>query len=275
MRIISDFKDYYDSALSFGSDPNLIYMRKEEVLEFEARWTDGKLHMPRGLDQALRVPLEFVRQLPHAFRKRERCTYRYLEIPITTKVIGFCGHLYAAIEIDGIRSFVPDQVVSQLSDEFLQPFGTDQKDLERLFQYKPSASELHWYRSWGKKPLTSDFWEASVADFADKRYDDVFIETGVPVFKLEYIARNKPAIVNTVRCTLNPHLKTESFQKVRPPAEAFQEISMYLGNQLARQMDPVSQCPDDIMRDEKGFDEWSFRRHKEEDRKYLKKEGTE
>lgn len=50
---------------------------------------------------------------------------------------------------------------------------------------------------------------------------------------------------------------------------------MYLGNQLARQNDPPAEISDEIMRDEKGFDEWSFRRHKEEDPKYLKKHASD
>jgi hypothetical protein len=114
-----------------------------------------------------------------------------------------------------------------------------------------------------------------VAEFSGKRFDEVFIEIDAPTFKVEYVAANKrgSSSSNKIRCTLNPCLRADSFQKIKTPVEAFQEISMYLGNQLVHQMDPVSACADEILRDKKGFDKWSFRRHKEESKK-LRKKGS-
>jgi hypothetical protein len=74
-----------------------------------------------------------------------------------------------------------------------------------------------------------------------------------------------------ITCALNPQLRLERFQEVKGPSEAFQEISMYMGNQLAHENEPPATISDEIMRDEKGFDEWSFRRHKEEDKKHIKR----
>lgn len=34
MRIASDYHDYYDTALSYGADPNLFYRRKAVVAAF-------------------------------------------------------------------------------------------------------------------------------------------------------------------------------------------------------------------------------------------------
>jgi hypothetical protein len=38
---------------------------------------------------------------------------------------------------------------------------------------------------------------------------------------------------------MHPFLKADEFQKIKGPAETFQQFSMYLGNQLARQPEPV------------------------------------
>lgn len=275
MRIISDFHDYYDSAMGFGQDPNLKYVRKQETFEFPARSREVENRMPRNLDQILRIPLENVRKLPHFIQDRFKYPPHILEIPITTKIIGFCGVLYASIEIAGTTFYATDQIVSHLSDEFLHSFGIDQKGLETLLLMKVPHRWRDWYWSRDAKSLTCESWERASAEFSGKHLDEVFIGLGVPPFKLDYIALNKRGTCDTIRCTLNPHLRAEAFQKIKPPAEAFQEISMYLGNQLARQSDPVSVFPDEIMRDEKGFGEWSFRRHKEEDKKYKKKEGAD
>jgi hypothetical protein len=272
VRIISDFKDYYDSALSFGADPNLLYVRKQEQFEYEKRdspFEERKARLPRRLDEILRVPLELVAQLPHEIAQpANRYHYNWPDIPITVKLIGFCGFLFPAIEIDGKVFLSSEEVASGLPNAYLKQFNLDQEELERLLAMKHRR-----HRRWFGTPaaLTHDEWATCAAGIAGKRFDDVFIQLGMPTFKVEYVAENKRLSVDRIRCTLNPYLKAEHFQRIKGPAETFQEISMYLGNQLARQPDPISTVSDEIMRDEKGFDEWSFRRHKEEDKKFRKR----
>jgi hypothetical protein len=49
---------------------------------------------------------------------------------------------------------------------------------------------------------------------------------------------------------------------------------MYLGNDLVDTSNMTPQPITDVMRAEtKGFNEWSFRRHKTEDKKYKKQHG--
>ncbi len=124
---------------------------------------------------------------------------------------------------------------------------------------------------WWSDPLTHGTWDTAAANVLNKRFDDIFIELAIPAFKVEYIALNRLKSVDKIRCTLNPFLKPDGFQRIKGPAEAFQEISIYLGNQLAHQPDPIANISDEVLRDEKGFDEWSFRRHQEEDKKYKKR----
>ena len=83
MRIVSDFKDYYDSALSFGFDPDVRYLRKKEVFEFFASSDEKKRNMPGDLDEALRIPLEFVRRLPCCFKHTAGYQTQILPMPIT------------------------------------------------------------------------------------------------------------------------------------------------------------------------------------------------
>ncbi|MBI4555981.1 MAG: hypothetical protein HY706_00230 [Candidatus Hydrogenedentes bacterium] len=276
MRIISDFKDYYDSAQAFGSDPGCAYLRKQERFEYElfAPHGEKKARMPRQLDQILRVPVELVTQLPHTIDQRIEYQRESLEIPITVKLIGFCGLLYPAIEIDQVTFYSTDKIADGLSTAYLRQFQITRKKLEELFARK-SSDRRHWYLRWSPSALTHEAWKKSTADVVGKRFDEVFIQLGIPVFKVEFVARNKRHSKDKLRCTLNPHLKADGFQQVKGPFEAFQEISMYLGNQLARQLDPIAKVSDEIMRDEKGFDKWSFRRHKEEDKKHRKRKLKE
>ncbi len=74
------------------------------------------------------------------------------------------------------------------------------------------------------------------------------------------------------KLTVNPRLNQYNFASVVDPYTAFQELSMFIGNNLVdtstTQPRPIS---DKLKSETKGFNEWSFRRHKTEDTKYLKK----
>jgi hypothetical protein len=274
VKIIFGFKDYYDSAQSFGSDPNLRYLRAEKHFEYEERVAgraDSGNGFPKPLNEVLRLPLQVLRQLP-----RRLCTPRTgyhtmrVEVPVTVKLIGFCGALYPALEIADTIFYSTERLAEELPEEFLRRFALRRRDLESVLEVKEKRSGQTSY--WRPALLTHQHWNDAAADLAQRRFDDAFVDLGVPIFKLEYEASDEPWLApNKVRCSLNPALRNEHFQKIKGPAEAFQEISMYLGNQLARQPDPIPNIPDEIMRDEKGFDKWSFRRHKEEDTKHRKR----
>jgi len=47
--------------------------------------------------------------------------------------------------------------------------------------------------------------------------------------------------------------------KIISPYQAFQEISMFI-EMLGNPEKPIPQPSDDVMRDIKGFDKWSFRK---------------
>ena len=66
MRIISKFKDYYDSALGYGIDPTLVYLRKEENIN--------------------NLPMKYRLNSGRNFRSN-----------YDIFVIGFCGNLYSCV----------------------------------------------------------------------------------------------------------------------------------------------------------------------------------
>ncbi|GMV90634.1 MAG: hypothetical protein AMXMBFR82_04120 [Candidatus Hydrogenedentota bacterium] len=276
MRIISEFKDYYDSAQGYGMDPALTYVRKTEVFEYETRFSmlgERRSHLPRGLDKTLAPLVESIKRFPHAVSTRiGRWRTENLQIPLSVKLIGFCGFIYPAIEIAGKTFHSTEDIATGLTSSYLKRCGTNEKVLKAALERKVDARRGMY---WQSDPLTHGTWLTASSEVLNRRFDPLFIDLGIPAFKLEYIALNKGNRSDRIRLTLNPFLKADDFQKVKDPAGAFQEISMYLGNQLARQPDPASDIPDEILRDEKGFDKWSFRRHKEEDKKYRKNKHSE
>ncbi|MDZ4859755.1 MAG: hypothetical protein SGI88_12300 [Candidatus Hydrogenedentes bacterium] len=275
MRIISKYKDYYDSAQAFGADPNIVYVREQERFDYESpewSWREGRNSLLPRLN-ALRPLMDSLFRLPNKLTKDVKygLSRDNMEIPITTKLLGFCGKLYPALEIENTTFYTTSKISSALSIPFLKQHGLDTKKLDEILERKENSS-------WCTDKLSHETWKRYSGPLINKRHDDVFVELGVPIFVIAYGCpndRKKQSRPNTLICELNPQLKPHEFQKVIGPAEAFQELAMYVGNQLARQPDPISTVSDEILRDEKGFNEWSFRRHKEEDKKFKKKMKNE
>jgi hypothetical protein len=273
MRIISDFKDYYDSAQGFGIDPAIKYVRKQDSYSFEKRqWPqDRKPWMPRPLQEAVQPLVDSLMRFPNELREIDRrysATVTRFDVEITVKLVGFCGYFYPMFEIGGKTFHSTEKIETKLPTDFLKEHGLNRKKLAALLE---QAYERRRRLYWRLPPLTHGTWRDAVSEFSGKRFDDVFVVLGVPVFKLEYTPGVGNMSVGVVQCTFNPFLKAERFQRIMGPAEAFQEIAMYVGNQLAHQPDPVSNISDEILRDEKGFNDWSFRRHKEESKKFKRK----
>jgi hypothetical protein len=57
----------------------------------------------------------------------------------------------------------------------------------------------------------------------------------------------------------NPKLKDWQFYRIVDTYTAYQEVFMYLGS-LAVPLKEIPEISDKIMRDAKGFDEWSFKK---------------
>lgn len=87
--------------------------------------------------------------------------------------------------------------------------------------------------------------------------DDCFREYNSPILNITYYDGGFAIHVN-------PRLKEYNFISQYDPVSAFQEISMYIGNNLVIQKDPNPKLSDDIKRDIHGFDKWSFRKFSKE-----------
>lgn len=83
---------------------------------------------------------------------------------------------------------------------------------------------------------------------------EVYIDLGCPVFSVEMTPTRKTVLIK------NPVLKETIVPKYVHPWTAFQELSMFLGNTLTVREDPDIERTDELIRDQKGFDEWSFRK---------------
>jgi hypothetical protein len=225
MKLHSDFRDYYDTAVGYGIDSKVHYNRFTRVVE-----------------KKLNLDLDF----PPANHGK-------------SFLLGFCGEIYPLIRVtEWDENHKPKFVYHTYSYEeyFDRALKTDSV-------IKAIKFELRWQRHTGtdkeiKKTLTKWLAKAKIkAFFSDWRKSDdrLFLEHKVPVWLLGLDSFDR-------KITLNPKLSELDFERLKDAHQAFQEISMYLANITVEQKETAA--VEDKYRIEKhGFDsKSSFRKEK-------------
>ena len=109
-----------------------------------------------------------------------------------------------------------------------------------------------WHESYG--------WNKTKDEFFDKqtwsKYKNLFIDKKVPLFAL-----------TNEKIILNANLKDYRFAKIKDPFTAFQDIMMYISGVLGVGEPEMVEISNNDMRDKKGFDDWSFKKHPDDTKK--------
>jgi len=255
MRIISKFFDYYDKALAHGIDPKLVYVRETKQVDV------GSISYKESNKHNLRTNSEVFRladTIGNAFNFvcQEVCL-----------VVCFCGRMYPVYNFNfghseslkgykhyySIESLRADVFSKAFEDKLFEDFGYDGtaytlSDLRKVLNNEKN----HLY--WGDSVKIEEF-----DSYIGKEIgDDIFRHFDVPILAIPAKGRSRD-----IKVTLNPRLNEIDFIKVVDPVTAFQEISMYLGSNLAKQKDPDVKLSDEVKAEIHGFDKWSFRRPKD------------
>jgi hypothetical protein len=151
-------------------------------------------------------------------------------------IIGFCGKVYQGFKVhsscDAIKPDLFFYDIDELID-FLKPLGYFDKTKGRF-----------GYQYYSEKKIRKNY-----ENFNYSYYEKIFLEYRVPIFAF-----------NGEGFFLNFPLDDVKFGKVKDPYTAYQEIDMFLGNQLAESNDPdMPVGGDKIIAESKGYNKQSFR----------------
>jgi hypothetical protein len=218
VRLISKFKDYYDTALVYGIDPTLFYHRElvELVSDIPDEIRHKYLHVNKG---AWRSSYEtsIWASFPRAWERR----YGH---GLVLYVIGFCGVLYPVLKY---RKTSGDEEFFYSCDFDRLRVEVEQDDnLQRSCFHMGSGRYRQKTSDWDELML-------SVKNLEDVHWLDPFVQFGVPSFVCSldfHTGRENPKLI------LNPCLKEYNFPRVKDPYTAFQELSMFLGGVIPRQL---------------------------------------
>lgn len=231
MRIISPFRDYYDSVLAYGHDEHgQIYHRVTKIID----------DVPPQIE---------------SLSMRDVFELRYYRSSYCHPVyIGFCGKIYPMMTLrdDNDKERLYHSVAAV--EEHVEKFYS--KKSAMCFCTSPSKS---W---WDKNPQSP---HQKVRDFfmscESLDFTDAFVSLATPIFSYRNAYkdngyRNK----STSILTINPCLQDDRFMKVLDPYTAFGEIDMFFGGVLCNTEDNTIQIDDKHMLQQKGFDKFSFKK---------------
>jgi len=241
MRLISKFRDYYDVAQASDIESKPLYMRKNELIKFKSG--SYVVNADHVMVDRLGAALTMYEALPSsAYGKRV--------------VLGVCGVLTPAYVWDGYflrgASELAMLLATRKSDA---EWPSDRKAEEKKWRASAEAMRKGDATNWlSRGKCTLKGWKTFEADFsADlaKAHDVVFRDFDVPLFLIS--SKHGDMVIE-----LNPNLKDLGYHRVEGAFILWQRIDMYLGNQLAKQVDPLP-MEDKYRRDAHGFDDKSFK----------------
>jgi hypothetical protein len=251
MRIVSNFKDYYD-VLQDPTDKDLTYVRMKKLLtpedpvsrelllyRFEVPETfEWRHHRKMGQDLADRVSREWNGQIVPTYEDpRVGHGYYPSYSRFQSVVVLFCGKLYT-----GIRYNERWRGLAGRSDATF--FATTDGMVSKVYWNAQSfAGDFHQVSRNGK-PITDPSQLRSgnttlsrLNQQSNRTLMDLHFKTGCPVLALEKEPEPKLGASGQRRreivAALNPNLRDLQFFRIVDVNIAFQELSMFLGGVLA------------------------------------------
>ncbi len=239
VRIISSFRDYYDSASGWDEEATPVYLR-ESVVSPVVRskywyigWTKSnptRVPGDQGASLALRHVETLIGRGDLAYADRHEFEYLF---------VGFCGLIAPAWRWRGRVYWNRHKLATEL------------RAVPRSRRAERGCEELRRTADFtGDPDRVSASWPP---DHAQARQNlPAFRALDCPVFLLR-------TVDGSSSLTRNPCLADLDFQRILDPFSARQAIETYLGNELAKELHPPQPISDEDMRDMKGFDGASFK----------------
>lgn len=236
MIIRSSFKDYYDTAMSFGIDKDTVYSREQS----EQPWKKSNL---------VDIPYSW------KFNVKEG------QAEVRPVYIGFCGKIYPAIKVVVVPFSYPTPY--DVPDRY---FYSYEKYLEFLNETNTQMDKGHRFSSGLRiERIAKEFFTQSYY-----RLEPLFRELHTPVFVITTDVKDRNRIIIS-----NPKLSDYKFMTQKDPATTFQDIFMFLAGVLGNKEVDTVQIDDKHMLKQKGFDQFSFKTMKGDKKPRAKNRGKD
>jgi hypothetical protein len=225
MRIVSDFKDYYDCIQATGQDQTLVYVRKPKLVKLGA-W-----------------PWPLCGAAASYWRRNDNLSF-------SQRMIGFCGKVYPVI-IAKVVGSIPE----------VKSFCYTIDDVNKFMEANCKKKDLKAY--YEEKHPSWTYWGFKQRAFTFKKYfeecEKVQDQSGHLFEEYPLFVANCSRDPKVRGIEYNACLKDFEFYRKIDTYTAFQELAMFWGG-LAQPNRPIPDVTDKDMVTAKGFNKWSFRK---------------
>lgn len=241
MKIISKFKDYYDSVSRYGVDKTQHYLRITSEIPFEK-----KLY-----DELYQKNYRETNTLPYFQKIEFGIKNQYFKDPIIEKhaikfdfyIIGFCGNIYPCIKT---YSYDDKSIEFVYSYDDLIKFITNCKNPQLREAFLNEKHRTGYYYNIPKPEKYKNFFGLS-----NEKLNNLFIKENIPIFHID---------LSEEKIYSNPYLKDFEFFKIKEPFTAYQDIFNYISGVLPDSQREIIEVSNDVKIHKAGFNEWSFRK---------------
>lgn len=234
MKIISPFRDYYDSALAYGHDNRVVYVRKTEELY-------------NATDPVLKTNSQY-KALFSSLGESGCEGYDRSSIIFNPTQILFCGKMYRGIRVTAKLHWSLPQVKKTEVYYHAEALENAVRDLGGSLDLDHQPRHRYWW--------TDTVRAGTVREWLSQQGIDSYYDYAVENRFVAVVADpSSPA-----RVINNPCLASYDFYRVVNPVTAYQEIDMYVSGVLPSANAVVSPTPDKYKIHAHGFDKSSFRK---------------
>jgi len=236
MRIISKFNDFYDNIGIYSDNP--LWIRKESCFIIDlTKKTELSLDQMRFIKRLMdSLPKPVIVSGDRYYYDNHDCYF----------VLLICGKLYHFLVTANNTPMVNiDDYVKHMNAKYnimIRKVG--------LFGNFDERNLQAWYQEFGN----------------EDKLIQIHLSLKSPIIKLNHTR------FKHIELTCNPNLKNLHINKLMNGWELYQDIEMFLSNQMSENKEIVPDFGDEIKRDYHGMDEWSFKR-KTNTKKRKKKSG--
>jgi hypothetical protein len=258
MKIISKFKDYYDGLASHDASTG-VYERTQSKIPVDwigyASSTIGQkrsYELSTGLVGFCGKLYPFIRYENEV----ENPKYHCLGNPMVSSTIKTVEYLYSFEEFEVVREDVKDVKSKRWR-------WNGMNDLMRGWDKNEDNAKLWFEQDWATLlAKRENRWGGNGKTPVYAKPRELFVEHKVPYFFLGHLGI-KGASGQGYGVILNPCLTDYQFYRMFDAYTAYQEIEMFMNNEIVRPDDPfIEPISDEAKAQAHGFDKFSFRKDK-------------
>ena len=251
MKLSSKQHDYYDGPFRYngggGNDKKSVFVRNKRLLPDDMVVSELLSYIPYNDNL----------QTPNA--------------TVSYGVVGFCGNLYPFVKVARLMNVNGDVKPTITCFYNFNHMLANMPDLFRKTQTDRFSSNNGLF---DKCKVYLEHGTTRIYEFGkgllvgniknDKQFSSLFLKERIAYFVAEYGSRQPPSgLCELLDITAYPVLKDYGFFKVFDTFAAFQQIEMFLQNQIMKPDDPyIEPVPDVVTAESHGFNKESFRQER-------------